>query len=168
MVSKQILLLPFLALFLVVVDSQNAFRELSLAELVVSTNIPLYFTTWLFNVQQFAVRDNICVDVEFVNENECLHLAVEPLTFLIQFKKARTDAATRKCNRLANRLSKWKEYNVSVGSNRCSQGNSIQATMFVDQLKWVSICCMFVSDMVYILHNTAIYTHMFNTYVASW
>ena len=85
------------------------------------------------------MQDNICVDVEFVNETECLYLADEPLTFLIQFKRARTDTATKRCNRLANQLSKRKEYNVSVGSNRCSQGNSIQATMFVDQLEWVSI-----------------------------
>ena len=134
--SKQILLLPFLALLFVVVDSQDASRRLlEEANLIVSANIPVFNNLSLLTLSMFkeALQKNLCVNVTRAIQYGCYYNATESITFSIDF----TRRANTKCKRLARRLDKQK--NGTVTATRCAgDSNSIQANMYADLLQWVS------------------------------
>ena len=127
MTSKQLLVLSFLALFLVFADSQSANLSVSLNTLYdTACNESVIF-------QQIAIQSNVCVNVEFANETECYYKAKDPLTFTITF----TRKANKKCKKLVQQLDK--QTNITIAAHRCEgRSNSIQAHMSVEQLNWVS------------------------------
>ncbi|XP_065910946.1 uncharacterized protein [Dysidea avara] len=107
MTSKQLLVLSFLALFLVFADSQSA-------------NLSI------------AIQSNVCVNVEFANETECYYKAKDPLTFTITF----TRKANKKCKKLVQQLDKQTNITIAAHRCE-GRSNSIQAHMSVEQLNWI-------------------------------
>ncbi|XP_065911093.1 uncharacterized protein [Dysidea avara] len=114
MTSKQILVLPFLASFLVCVYSQTATNRLSSTELIL------------------ALQKNLCIDVTFAITNKCLNNTATPLEYSIIFKKR---DAPKRCRKLVRRLT---NRGANVTAMDCDKHTShkVQTTMAVEQLQW--------------------------------